>query len=232
MIADLFSQFDPRVSLLFKYSSLLFWFSNFLIIFAVTLPSPFTSLRPVSRFFRARFNSLEKISVEMSLGSLQGLGNMLFSVFFIILVVNLLGLLPGTFRISSHFLFSMSLGVPLWFALLLIRFRKSPITKFGSYIGTGIPISLGPPIGACEIIRTIMRPLALGLRLAANILAGHVITSLVANCLMYVVLSGRVSILIFGLISFGLFLFEGAVCAIQAYVFMLLLRVYIQEYPV
>lgn len=63
-------------------------------------------------------------------------------------------------------------------------------------------------------------------------LAGHVITSLVANCLIYVALSGGASILIFGLISFGLFLFEGAVCAIQAYVFILLLRVYIQEYPV
>lgn len=112
MIADLFSQFDPRVSILFKYSPLLFWFSNFLIIFAVTLPSPFTSLSPVSRFFRARFNLLEKMSVEMRLGSLQGLGNILFSVFFLILMINLLGLLPGTFRVSSHFYFLYHWGCP------------------------------------------------------------------------------------------------------------------------
>lgn len=172
------------------------------------------------------------MSAEMGLAPLQGMSNLLLSVFYIILTINLLGLLPGTFRLSRHFLFSMSLGIPLWFALLLIRFRKFPITKLGQYIGTGIPSVLGPPIGACEIIRTIMRPLALGLRLAANMLAGHVITSLVANCLIYVFLSGRVRMLIFGVISFGLFLFEGAVCVIQAYVFILLLRVYIQEYPV
>lgn len=172
------------------------------------------------------------MSVEIGLAPLQGMSNLLLSVFYIILVINLLGLLPGTFRLSSHFLFSISLGVPLWFALLLIRFRKFPVTKLGQYIGTGIPSVLGPPIGACEIIRTIIRPLALGLRLAANILAGHVITSLVANCLVYVFLTGSVRMFIFGAISFGLFLFEGAVCIIQAYVFILLLRVYIQEYPV
>lgn len=92
-------------------------------------------------------------------------------------------------------------------------------------------MSLGPFIGVCEIIRAVIRPLALGLRLAANILAGHVITSLVANCLVYMALSARVGVLVFGAISFGLFLFEGAVCVIQAYVFILLLRVYVQEYP-
>lgn len=113
-----------------------------------------------------------------------------------------------------------------------MRFSKAPISKFGSYIGTGIPVFLGPPIGVCEVIRAVMRPLALGLRLAANILAGHVITSLVANCRSFSVSSLRFSFFIFGSVSFGLFLFEGAVCVIQSYVFILLLGVYIQEYPV
>lgn len=232
MLADLFSQFDPSVRVLFKYSFLLFWGRNFIIIFIMSFPTPFTSFRGVFSAFRIRFNGAYKVFFEMGLTPLQRMSNLLLSVFYLILVINLLGLLPGTFRVSSHFLFSMSLGIPLWFTILIMRFSKFPITKFGSYVGSGIPVMLGPPIGVCEIISTVMRPLALGLRLAANILAGHVITSLVANCLVFVTLLGGVSSLVFGAVSFGLFLFEGAVCVIQAYVFILLLRVYIQEYPV
>ena len=232
MLADLFSQFDPRVRSLFKFSSLLFWAFSFSPFFVLTLPSLFIYLSGCSFSSRFGLGSANKIFSEMGVGNVQRVSNVLFSTFFLILGVNLLGLFPGRFRVSRHFLFSMSLGVPLWFALLLIRFSKYPVTKLGGYIGSGIPVVLGPPIGACEIIRTVIRPLALGLRLAANILAGHVITSLVANCLVYVFLSGSTRAFVFGVVSFGLFLFEGAVCIIQAYVFILLLRVYLQEYPI
>lgn len=113
MLADLFSQFDPRVRLLFKYSSLLFWLSNFSVIFILTLPSTFTLVGGFTSFVRGRFNTINKMSAEMGLAPLQGMSNLLLSVFYMILTINLLGLLPGTFRLSSHFLFSISLGIPL-----------------------------------------------------------------------------------------------------------------------
>ena len=84
----------------------------------------------------------------------------------------------------------------------------------------------------CEVVRGIMRPIALGLRLAANILAGHVITSLVANCSIFSL--GSAMLVVFFIYFFfrvGLFLFEGAVCMIQAFVFTILLQIYIQESP-
>lgn len=166
------------------------------------------------------------------MGIFQGMINMLVAVFFFILFVNFFGLFPATFRVSRHFIFTVTLAIPLWLALLIMTFRKFPIMKLGSYIGTGIPSVLGPPIGACEVLRAIMRPLALGLRLGANMLAGHVILSLVTNRMRYGVLNGGVRVLVFIFISVGLFLFEGAVCVIQAYVFMLLLRIYVSEYSV
>lgn len=113
MLADLFSQFDPRMSLLFKYSYLLFWAGNFSLFFVLSFPSPLRFLSPVLGFFRVQIKNIGDMSLEIGLGSLQGLANLLFSVFFMVLGVNLLGLLPGTFRVSSHFLFSMSLGIPL-----------------------------------------------------------------------------------------------------------------------
>jgi F-type H+-transporting ATPase subunit a len=169
---------------------------------------------------------------EFGITIFQGIINILVVVFLFILFINFFGLFPGTFSVSSHFIFTMTLAVPLWLSLLIMTFRKYPIIKLGRYIGTGIPAALGPPIGACEVLRAIMRPLALGLRLGANMLAGHVILSLVTNRISYGILNGGARMVAFTFISFGLFLFEAAVCVIQAYVFMLLLRIYVSEYSV
>jgi F-type H+-transporting ATPase subunit a len=169
---------------------------------------------------------------EFGMTVFQGMINLLVVVFMFILFINFFGLFPGTFSVSSHFIFTITLAVPLWLSLLIMTFRKYPIIKLGSYIGTGIPAALGPPIGACEVLSAIIRPLALGLRLGANILAGHVILSLVTNRMRYGIVNGGLRVIVFTLISFGLFLFEAAVCVIQAYVFILLLRIYVSEYSV
>lgn len=149
-----------------------------------------------------------------------------------VLVTNWVGLLPGTFRLSSHFLFRVTLAVPLWFCRVILNFSRLPLTKLSWFIGSGIPTFLAAPIGICEVIRGVMRPVALGLRLAANMLAGHVITSLVANCSIFRVNSMYFTIvIIFSGFCLGLFVFEAAVCVIQAFVFIMLLQIYIQETP-
>ena len=232
LISDLFAQFDPRVSFIFKYSSLVFWACNFLILFFVTFSRVYANWSPITRFFRSRVKLGFSICAEFGVGIYQGIINILVVVFFFILLINFFGLLPATFRVSRHFIFTITLAVPLWAALLIMTFRKLPVMKLGRYIGTGIPSVLGPPIGACEVLRAVIRPLALGLRLGANILAGHVILSLATNRMRYGILYGGVGVLAFTFVSFGLFLFEAAVCIIQAYVFMLLLRIYVSEYSV
>jgi F-type H+-transporting ATPase subunit a len=116
--------------------------------------------------------------------------------------------------------------------MLIMTYRKKPLRKFGRYIGTGIPAALGPIIGVCEVVRMLVRPVALGLRLGANMLAGHAILALVTNCFRYRIINLRaIRGSIFFIASFGFFLFEAAVCVIQAYVFILLLRIYVSEYP-
>lgn len=113
MLADLFSQFDPRVRSLFKFSSLLFWGFRFLPFFVLTLPSIFTHFSGGASSSRSALDAINKIFSEMGVGSVQRVSNVLFSVFFLIMGINLLGLFPGSFRVSRHFLFSISLGVPL-----------------------------------------------------------------------------------------------------------------------
>lgn len=170
--------------------------------------------------------------LEFGIGGFQGMSGVLSRVFLFLLFVNSFGLFPATFRISSQFLYTIILAVPLWLAMLIITYRKKPIQKFGGYIGTGIPSGLGPIIGVCEVVRILVRPIALGLRLGANILAGHAILALITNCFRYGMINlSALRSLAFFIVSFGFFLFEAAVCIIQAYVFILLLRIYVSEYP-
>lgn len=126
----------------------------------------------------------------------------------------------------------MSFAIPLWVSVILMRGRIFPLAKIGEYVGTRIPYLLAPAIGICEIIRGLIRPVTLGLRLGANMLAGHVITSLVLNSLVYLFKLVRVWVVLILVTAFGLYLFELAVCFIQAYVFVLLIRIYVQEFPV
>ena len=126
----------------------------------------------------------------------------------------------------------MSFAVASWLGVMIASGRIYPAAKLGEYIRRRIPSSLAPAIGLCEVISGVIRPITLGLRLGANILAGHVITSLVLNSLVFLFTGGRFWVGVLLLISFGLYLFEIAVCLIQAYVFILLLRIYVQEFPV
>ena len=116
--------------------------------------------------------------------------------------------------------------------IIICRGRVFPFAKVGEYVGTRIPLVLAPAIGICEVVRGLIRPVTLGLRLGANMLAGHVITSLVLNSLVSLFIGWRGWVVVLLLSSTGLYLFEIAVCFIQAYVFVLLLRIYAQEFPV
>jgi len=125
----------------------------------------------------------------------------------------------------------MAFAISSWLRVISSRGRLFPLAKMGEYVGTRIPYVLAPAIGLCEAIRGLIRPVTLGLRLGANMLAGHVITSLVLNSLVFLFIRWRDWVFILLFTSTGLYLFEIVVCFIQAYVFVLLLRIYVQEFP-
>lgn len=230
--SDLFSQFDPYVSILYTMVSVWgFWWFNFYLVFLLCFSSVMVELGGfISFFFNIMVKFLLRFS-EVGMWRFSGSTNLLVAIFFLVLLVNWLGLLPGTFRLSRHFIFSIAFAVPLWLGGVMLGFRKLPLVKLSRVIGSGIPLALRSSIGVCEVVRILMRPVALGLRLAANMLAGHVITSLVANCSMSSY--NTLSLICFLFFSFSvlLFFFEAAVCVIQAFVFIMLLRIYILETP-
>nr|AOS51651.1 ATP synthase F0 subunit 6 [Istiblennius bellus] len=154
---------------------------------------------------------------------------MLTSLMLFIITLNMLGLLPYTFTPTTQLSLNMALAVPLWLATVIIGVRNQPTHALGHMLPEGTPTLLIPILIIIETISLFIRPLALGVRLTANLTAGHLLIQLIATAAFVLLpLMPTVALLTTALL-FLLTLLEVAVAMIQAYVFVLLLSLYLQE---
>nr|YP_010126756.1 ATP synthase F0 subunit 6 [Pluvialis squatarola]QPO06022.1 ATP synthase F0 subunit 6 [Pluvialis squatarola] len=153
----------------------------------------------------------------------------LTSLMTFLLTINLLGLLPYTFTPTTQLSMNMALAFPLWLATLLTGLRNQPSASLGHLLPEGTPTPLIPALIMIETTSLLIRPLALGVRLTANLTAGHLLIQLISTATMALLpIIPAVSILT-ALILLLLTILEVAVAMIQAYVFVLLLSLYLQE---
>nr|ACC78357.1 adenosine triphosphatase 6 [Laniarius holomelas] len=153
----------------------------------------------------------------------------LTSLMIFLLLTNLLGLLPYTFTPTTQLSMNLALAFPLWLATLLVGLRNQPSISLGHLLPEGTPTPLIPALIMIETISLLIRPLALGVRLTANLTAGHLLIQLISTATMALMPTlPAVSILTL-LILLLLTILEVAVAMIQAYVFVLLLSLYLQE---
>nr|AFC77237.1 ATP synthase F0 subunit 6 [Coregonus lavaretus]AFC77328.1 ATP synthase F0 subunit 6 [Coregonus lavaretus] len=154
---------------------------------------------------------------------------MLTSLMLFLITLNMLGLLPYTFTPTTQLSLNMGLAVPLWLATVIIGMRNQPTAALGHLLPEGTPVPLIPVLIIIETISLFIRPLALGVRLTANLTAGHLLIQLIATAAFVLLpLMPTVAILT-AIVLFLLTLLEIAVAMIQAYVFVLLLSLYLQE---
>nr|ADW65929.1 ATP synthase subunit 6 [Indicator minor] len=155
---------------------------------------------------------------------------MVFSSLMIFLLsINLLGLLPYTFTPTTQLSMNMALAFPLWLATLLIGLRNQPSASLGHLLPEGTPTPLIPALILIETTSLLIRPLALGVRLTANLTAGHLLIQLISTATIALLsIMPSISILT-SIILLLLTILEVAVAMIQAYVFVLLLSLYLQE---
>merc|ERR1712156_1182577 len=152
-----------------------------------------------------------------------GLAFLLVRIFYFILYSNFLGLIPYIFTPTRHLAVTVSLTLPLWVGYITFIILKNLNSFLRHLVPRGTPYVLIPFI---EIIRISIRPLTLSVRLAANIIAGHILIVLVRRPLTSV----RWIIFPLILISLGLLVtLEVAVSIIQSYVFRTLISLYIIE---
>nr|ALM88021.1 ATPase subunit 6 [Rhinichthys osculus] len=154
---------------------------------------------------------------------------LLASLMMFLITINMLGLLPYTFTPTTQLSLNMGLAVPLWLATVIIGMRNQPTAALGHLLPEGTPIPLIPVLIIIETISLFIRPLALGVRLTANLTAGHLLIQLIATAVFVLLPMMPTVAILTAIVLFLLTLLEVAVAMIQAYVFVLLLSLYLQE---
>lgn len=162
--------------------------------------------------------------------NINPLNHLIHQIFFIVVILNMLGLFPYTFRVTRHLLFTLRIGLPIWILLIISRTIKSIKATIAHLLPEGAPDWLNPFLVLIESSRIIVRPITLSFRLAANISAGHIVLGLIG---IYAAASWFNRIPVF-LILLSLIirylLFEVAICLIQGYIFFLLLTLYANDH--
>ncbi len=162
----------------------------------------------------------------------------LLSIFLFILVGNLFEVTPlVNFPITSRMAIPLFLALTTWFIFIVVGLIKQGPGYFGHLAWpSGVPTGLKPLVGVIELVSTILvRPFSLAVRLFANLVAGHVMLSLLlvtgvvfVGAIPEIGMKGAAGILWFAL-GIGIFLFELLVAVLQAYIFTLLSAVYIES---
>lgn len=175
-------------------------------------------------------SNLKNFFCNLGFGNKQILpfGLFITVLIFFLVNVNLLGLSPFVYSISSSLWFASSIALIIWGMLILSGSFFSWKKTLAHLVPSGSPAILIPFLILIEIISILIRPLTLTVRLIANIRAGHIVLALIANCLTS--LNFPTLFLVF-IVSVGYNIFEVFVCFIQAYIFTLLLKLYRVEHP-
>lgn len=147
----------------------------------------------------------------------------------LLMSLNMLGLLPYTFTPTTQLSLNLGLAIPLWLATVITGMRYRPTESLGHLLPEGTPPALIPALVIIETISLFIRPLALGVRLTANLTAGHLLIQLISTAAFVLTAAIPIVALLTATVLFLLTLLEVAVAMIQAYVFVLLLSLYLEE---
>nr|YP_009107127.1 ATP synthase F0 subunit 6 [Tylorrhynchus heterochaetus] len=162
---------------------------------------------------------------------IKGFNNILVALFTMIIMINLMGLLPAVFSYSSHLLFTLTFGLPLWLTLIISAIHYDTTTWAASLLPGGAPDWLNPFLVLIETVSIAVRPLTLSFRLAANMSAGHIVLTLIGSYAAAAVFASWSALLLLFFIQVIYIMFEVGICLIQAYIFCLLLSLYADDHP-
>lgn len=156
-----------------------------------------------------------------------------FSLFTFILFGNLLGMIPGSFTFTSHIAVTFAMALVVFLFVTILALVRHGLHFFSFFLPAGTPLWLAPLMVTIEVISYLSRPLSLGVRLFANMLAGHTILKVFAG--FTVALGGALGAggYVFGLLpvaaNVAVVALEILVACVQAYVFTLLTCIYIRD---
>jgi F-type H+-transporting ATPase subunit a len=187
-----------------------------------------------------RMQSIAEISYEFIANTLRSSAGsegmkffpLVFSLFMFILAVNLIGLIPFTFSVTSHIIITASLAMLVFLTVIIYGFAKHGLHFFKLFVPSGIPIYILPLVTFIEVLSFLSRPISHSVRLFANMLAGHITLKVFGG---FVVLLGSFGLLgwLGAILPLGMTValtaLELLVAFLQAYVFAILTCIYLND---
>nr|QPN50312.1 ATP synthase F0 subunit 6 [Lycorma delicatula] len=217
MMTSLFSTFDPTTKLLQ---------SNWIIMMMTTVILPKWYWTKKSRMNMMMKMMEKKLMNEFKLMTHQKeILIMVMSIFMFIMISNMMGLIPYVFTSTSHLVVSMSIALPSWIMITIYSWKNFTNEMFKHMLPKGTPSAISPMMIMIETTGNLIRPISLAVRLTANMIAGHLLMTLLGN-------TSSIKMLVFIMpIQMTLTAFETAISMIQAYVFATLVTLYSSEVP-
>jgi F-type H+-transporting ATPase subunit a len=187
-----------------------------------------------------RLQALAEMSYEFIAGMVRSAAGeagmrffpLVFSIFFFILICNLVGLIPYSFSVTAQIVVTAALALLVFFIVVVIGIREHGTGFFKLFVPQGVPIYILPLVVAIEIFSFFVRPVSHSVRLFANMLAGHITLNVFGAFVVMLLGAGAVTgvlaVLPFAM-TIGLYALELLVAFLQAYVFAMLTCMYLND---
>jgi F-type H+-transporting ATPase subunit a len=156
----------------------------------------------------------------------------IYTLFIFILINNLIGMVPYSFASTSHFILTFALSFTIVLGATILGFQKHGLEFFSLLVPAGCPLALLPLLVLIEFISYLARNISLGLRLAANITAGHMLLNILSGFTYNIMSSGFIFLLLSLIPLAFIIAFSGlelGIAVIQAQVFVVLTSSYIKD---
>nr|ASY97923.1 ATP synthase F0 subunit 6 [Pseudocreobotra wahlbergii] len=223
-MSNLFSVFDPSSNFM---NMSINWLSTFIGLMIIPTSMWLIPSRSMMMWNIITNKLHEEFKLLIGMKKINKGSTLIFiSIFSIILYNNFMGLFPYIFTSTSHMTMTLSLALPMWLSFMLFGWINNTKHMFAHLVPQGTPGALMPFMVCIETISNIIRPGTLAIRLAANMIAGHLLMTLLGNTGSTMMLT-LLPLLI--LIQILLLTLESAVAIIQSYVFAVLSTLYSSE---
>nr|UYI30642.1 ATP synthase F0 subunit 6 [Aquatica lateralis] len=222
MMTNLFSSFDPSTSMNLSLN----WMS--IMLGLIVLPSMFWVIpsRINLMWIKLCLTLMNEFKVILKIKEMKSATLIFVSLFSLIMFNNILSLFPYIFSSTSHLVLTLTLALPLWLSFMIYGWINNTIHMFAHLVPQGTPTILMPFMVCIETISNIIRPGTLAIRLTANMIAGHLILTLMGST------GNKMSLLMLNILMLSqllLLMLESAVAIIQSYVFSILSTLYSSE---
>jgi len=153
----------------------------------------------------------------------------IFVTFGFVLLSNLLGLTPYAFTPTSHIIVTFLLAFSFFVGLTIVGFMRQGVSFLKLFLPSGVPVAILPLMVLIEIMSYCIRPISLSVRLFANMLAGHTLLHIVAGFGVKLLDNGILFAMLPVILLLAITLLEFGIAFLQAYVFVILLSIYLND---